>query len=579
VNASVTSVGSKSTGLRSPPDGHAAHPRRVAAAAERPTSTAPRVNRWKCAMLWLRIQADAFAFAPLGYLQALAWRARGLRVRSRNRIAALAGRSPSAYAFWVACREPRLMTAKLQRSGVPPIVIVIDCRRSCQGLRQSLDSLPVDARPVLIGGPEVAGAARVQSVADLASCFDGPEAWLCAISCGDLLAGDALAVYADAIARNPTRQVVYSDDDLVDETGRRNAPHFKPDWNPELFQHHDFLTGASVVRVHRDDLHQLDEERWMEVLVRKTIDRSGEALHVARVLHHRRNRPAPILPAKPAPERGERLPSVTAIIPTRNRSDLLRNCVEGLLRTGYPGLEIIVVDNHSDEPESVAYLRELAKAGIEVMRVEGPFNYSALNNAAAARARGELLCFLNNDVEMLESDWLALLARQAVQPDIGAVGARLLYPDGTVQHAGVFTGIGGGAGHGHRFLRHDEGGYFERARLPQRVSAVTAACLVVSREKFLAVHGFDERDFPVAFNDVDLCLKLNERGWQAFYEPRATLIHHESKSRGSDSAKANRGRFAEELAALKRKWRTHERPDPFHHPHLSPFCEQFLIGV
>jgi GT2 family glycosyltransferase len=125
----------------------------------------------------------------------------------------------------------------------------------------------------------------------------------------------------------------------------------------------------------------------------------------------------------------------------------------------------------------------------------------------------------------------------------------------------------------------DEPGYFERSHIPQRVSAVTGACLVVSREKFLAVGGFDEENFPVAFNDVDLCLKLNERGWQAFYEPRAKLIHHESKSRGSDRLKGNRGRFARELQTLKGKWHTDERRDPFHHPQLSSFCEQFLIAI
>jgi GT2 family glycosyltransferase len=182
-------------------------------------------------------------------------------------------------------------------------------------------------------------------------------------------------------------------------------------------------------------------------------------------------------------------------------------------------------------------------------------------------------------VEVLETDWLELLVRQAIKPDIGAVGARLLYEDMTVQHAGVVTGIGGGAGHAHRFLRRHETGYFDRARLPQRVSAVTAACLVVAKEKFLAVGGFDEQDFPVAFNDVDLCLKLNERGWQSFYEPRATLIHHESKSRGSDATKSKRARFAGELAALKRKWGTDQACDPYHHPNLSRFCEQFLIAV
>lgn len=272
-------------------------------------------------------------------------------------------------------------------------------------------------------------------------------------------------------------------------------------------------------------------------------------------------------------------PPVTAIIPTRDRRELLKTCMEGLGRTNYPHLEVIIVDNGSRQPDAIEYLEALERSGAAVLRVPGPFNYSALNNAAVRHARGEILCFLNNDVEFTDPDWLTLLVQHAVKRDIGAVGARLLYPDGTIQHAGVFTGIGGGAGHAHRFQRADEPGYFERARLPQRVSAVTGACMVVAKDKFLAVGGFDEARFPVAFNDVDLCLKLNDRGWQSFYEPRSTLIHHESKSRGNDRSKMNRARFSAELAALKRVWNTDKRRDPYHHPNLSPFCEQFLVGV
>jgi GT2 family glycosyltransferase len=270
---------------------------------------------------------------------------------------------------------------------------------------------------------------------------------------------------------------------------------------------------------------------------------------------------------------------VTIIIPTRNRAELLRNCLDGLSSTDYPDCEIIVVDNESDEPESLALFQRLRSDGHRVVRIEGEFNYSALNNAAVRAAHGDFICFLNNDIEIVDPDWLKRLVRQAARPDIGAVGARLLYPDGTLQHAGVFIGIGGGAAHAHRFLKDGERGYFNRSRLPQRVSAVTGACLVVSRDKFVAVGGFDEKNFRVAFNDIDLCLKLNQRGWQSFYEPRATLVHHESKSRGSDSAKVNRARFADELSALKRIWRTDEQRDPFHHPQLSPFCEQFVISV
>jgi GT2 family glycosyltransferase len=253
--------------------------------------------------------------------------------------------------------------------------------------------------------------------------------------------------------------------------------------------------------------------------------------------------------------------------------------MQGLARTDYPAVDIVVIDNGSDDQDALAYLDELRQAGTKVLQQPGPFNFSALNNAAVREIGSEILCFLNNDVEMLGPDWLQPLVAQAIRREIGAVGPQLLYADGTIQHAGVFTGIGGGAAHAHRFQKPGEVGYFQRANLPQLVSAVTAACLVVEREKFAAVGGFDEAEFPVAFNDVDLCLKLNARGWQSFYEPRSRLIHHESKSRGSDRARMKRDRFAGELAALKRKWGTDRECDPFHHPYLSPFCEQFCVGI
>jgi len=541
-------------------------------------STGPR--HW--VKLWLRIQADALRFDPLGYLQAVAWRARGLRVRSKNRIAGLAGRSPWAYPFWIARREPRTDGTSQDRrdEDLPVIQTIIDCSNGSDGIRETLASLPEGARPIVVGGQPIGDVLHIRSIDELASHIDAPEFWLCPIPCGDRLATGALHAYAVAVAGAGDLNAVYGDDDLLDGNGARVDPHFKPDWNPELFEHHDFVTGASVIKVREEQLSDLPKHEWATALVDEAVNRGPAPVHLPFVLHHRRQRPQPIIPEKPAEVslRGE-WPSVTVIIPTRNRADLLRKCIEGVRQTRYPRMDVIVVDNESDDPEAIAFLAELKAGGAEVIPVAGEFNFSRLNNIAVGCAKGELLCFLNNDVEMPEPDWLKLLVRQALRPGIGAVGARLLYPDGTVQHAGVFTGIGGGAAHAHRFVSKDEGGYFERARLPQRVSAVTGACLAVSREKFLAVGGFDEENFPVAFNDVDLCLKLNERGWQSFYEPRATLIHHESKSRGSDRHKANRARFAEELAALKRKWRTDERPDPFHHPHLSPFCEQFLIAV
>jgi GT2 family glycosyltransferase len=524
---------------------------------------------------------DAVLLNPLGYLQAIAWRIRGLRVRSRNRIASLAGKSRFAYPFWIACREPEIRSRATMRLPqlTPNILPVIDCTAGKGNINETLASLPTDVQPVVVGGPSVPGASGIETVKDLSLQFDEEEVWICPISVGDRLAESAFSIYAEAIERAPESRLFYGDDDILTNKGERTQPHFKPDWNPELFEHHDFLTGASLIKCRRDDLRALLPDNWANGVVRRSLEHCSKPQHVHHILHHRRFRPEPVVPSKPIDLYSGPRPSVTVAIPTRNRADLLRTCIDGLMRANYPDLHVIIIDNESDEPETIALLDGLRRQGCSVVSVTGPFNFSALNNIAAKQADGELLCFLNNDVEMMDRDWLTLLARQATRHDIGAVGARLLYPDRTVQHAGVFTGIGGGAAHGHRFQKESDRGYFDRTRLPQRVSAVTAACLVVSREKFLAVGGFDEENFAVAFNDIDLCLKLNQMGWQSFYEPRATLIHHESKSRGSDRAKMNRNRFASELAALKRKWRTDERVDPFHHPNLSRFCEQFVISL
>lgn len=556
---------------------------RRAATGEMPNSQrGPEPSRWQRLNLWLHVQSDALQLAPLGYLQAIAWRARGLKVRSRNRLSALTGHSRWAYPFWIACREPQIRSAlDCTRSGdAPTIVPVIDCSGGgTRKLADSLASLPAGAEAIVVGGPPMANVRQVARIGEVADQLHEAEVWLCPIASGDRLADEALNAYA-AVAGASGSSIVYADDDLLDSSGNRVDPHFKPDWNPELFEHHDFLTGASVIKVHRDELRGLPEQGWAAALVAERVRSHANPAHIPMVLHHRLDRPKPAVPAKPPEiETKAQWPTVTAIVPTRNRADLLRKCVEGIRQTRYPRIEIVIVDNESDDPQTVDFLSELEASGAKVIRAPGPFNYSRLNNEAVGLATGELLCFLNNDVEMIDPDWLRLLVLQAMRPDIGAAGAMLLYPDRTIQHAGVFTGIGGGAGHGHRYLGMDEPGYFERSHIPQRVSAVTGACLVVAREKFLAVGGFDEENFPVAFNDVDLCLKLNERGWQAFYEPRAKLIHHESKSRGSDRLKGNRGRFARELQTLKVKWHTDERRDPFHHPQLSSFCEQFLIAI
>lgn len=423
------------------------------------------------------------------------------------------------------------------------------------------------------------GASVSHELAKAAATIDWISgSWVLIMSAGDCLATGAAQAYREAIRDISGTHTIFADDDRLDHRGRRKDPHFKPGWNSELFRHHDYLTGSCIVRADEAMLAEAAKQpNWDSWLVNEAI-RRGSVAHIPAVLHHRASRqPAPreVQPLTIA----DALPSVSVIIPTRNRADLLRTCITGLHATDYPNLEIIIADNDSDDPETLAYFATLAHQGITILPQPGPFNYSTINNNAVAIAQGEFICLMNNDIEILKPDWLAIMVTQAMRPEVGAVGAQLLYPDGRIQHAGVVIGVGNAAGHAHRFLRPEDEGYFRRHALPQYVSAVTAACLVVSKDKFLAVGGLDDKNFAVAFNDVDLCLKLNQQGWQSFYEPRAVLVHHESISRGHDKDPVGAARFAKELAALQRIWRTDEIIDPYHHPNLSRASEQFAISL
>jgi len=248
-----------------------------------------------------------------------------------------------------------------------------------------------------------------------------------------------------------------------------------------------------------------------------------------------------------------------------------------LNRTDYGNLEILILDNGSVEESTRTYLEELDRhPQIRVLAFPGPFNFSAINNFAALQARGSFLCLLNNDTEVIEPTWLSELMRYAARKEVGAAGAKLLYEDGSIQHAGIVIGIGEAAGHAHRLLPAGEPGYFRMPHVPQFVSAVTAACLVIEKTKFDAVRGFDEQ-MPVAFNDVDFCLKVQAAGWQNVYVPQAVLLHHESKSRGKDDEPENVQRFQRELGILQRRWGTKIYVDPVHNPNLDRHSETFVI--
>jgi GT2 family glycosyltransferase len=265
-------------------------------------------------------------------------------------------------------------------------------------------------------------------------------------------------------------------------------------------------------------------------------------------------------------------PLVSLIIPTRDGLELLQSCVAPLLeRTRYRHLELILVDNDSRDREALAFLDQLVRGDgrARVLRFSGSFNFSAINNAAVAQANGELVALVNNDVTPIEGDWLEQMIAHAVRPDVGCVGAKLLYPDDRIQHAGVILGLGGVAGHAHRYLPAAHGGYFARPHVTHTVSAVTAACMVVKKALYQTVGGMDEEKLSVAFNDVDLCLKIGALGKRNLFVPGAVLYHHESASRGSDMDPANAERFKREIAVMEERWNLPAALDAYYSPHLA----------
>jgi GT2 family glycosyltransferase len=274
------------------------------------------------------------------------------------------------------------------------------------------------------------------------------------------------------------------------------------------------------------------------------------------------------------------LPLVSIIIPTRDALAILRRCVDGVLaKTTYARYEVLVIDNQSRDPAAMAYLREIAAhPAVQVLQFDQPFNFSAINNFAAKEARGELLCLLNNDTEVITPDWLDEMVGHLMQDQIGVVGAKLFYPDGRVQHGGDTVGPGGCANHLHNGIARDDPGYCHRAVVAQDLSAVTAACLLTRRDLYLELGGLDARWLRVAFNDVDYCLRVRAAGWRVVWTPHAELYHHESVSRGKNNTWRKILRSELEVAVMRRRWRHVMRNDPFYNPNLNYRQPDFTPG-
>ena len=394
----------------------------------------------------------------------------------------------------------------------------------------------------------------------------------------------AFFLFALTIARNPEALLIYGDEDQIDASGRRSSHYFKPDWNAVLLRSRNYLGG--VVCFRRDDalaLGGFQEEPGGDcgwgLFARLTAGAPPHRVHhfpfiVSHCLGHCRGddvaakttfRPSYSLPTSP--------PKVSVIVPTTARLDMLRPCLAGLLnRTSYPDLEVLLVVNGTGPLalEQRRYLEGMAtRSQVRVLfNEECPYNFAAINNWALERARGELVCFLNDDTEVIGSDWLSAMVSEVLQERVGAAGALLLYPNKRIQHAGVILGVGGVAAHTYRGSPRDTRGYHDRALVPQDVSCVTAACMVVRREAFSNVGGFDPA-FAIAFNDVDLCLRLREAGWRIVWTPAAELYHKESASIGRHDAGKMEEQWTLEYELIRSRWTKELLADPHYSPNLS----------
>ncbi len=429
----------------------------------------------------------------------------------------------------------------------------------------------------------------------------------------DLLSPDALYEVAALINQHPEADLIYSDEDMINSRGRRIKPVFKPDWCPDSFLSRMYTCHLGVYRrslLTRIGGFRVGSEGSQDYdLVLRFSEHTPHIFHIPKILYHwrihptssatnttakpyayeagrkaihdaihRRNEPGQVLEIPGYPGRytvryqiSDPKP-VSIIIPTRDLAPMLDRCLTSITQiTTYPHYEIILVDNGSQESSTFKLFnrwQETLGDRLRILPLDIPFNYPTLNNYGVDQSKSEYLLFLNNDTEVISPDWITGMVEQAQRSSIGAVGARLLYPDNTIQHAGIIAGIRGGVGHSHRYYPSSATGYMDQIKTISNYSAVTAACLMCRRELFNAVGGFDS-SFAVDGNDVDLCFKFLEAGYRNVYLPHVTLYHHESKSRGYNDTAEKRSRGREERDRLAQKWRSLIDHDPCYSPNLS----------
>lgn len=405
--------------------------------------------------------------------------------------------------------------------------------------------------------------------------------WM-SLPAGMRLAPKALERLTKPFAFSADVAVVYSDEDRIDVRGRRSAPFFKPAWNEPLASSGWLSLEGSLVRLrHIPKDVSVQNATTTAIVLSVARAQTGKILHLPRVILHRGSSCHLIQAPKALVQPRRDRPSVSVIIPTRDRADLLEACLKGLFEKTAPAdLDVIVIDNDSAEPATFALFSRYEAAGlIRRIRLPGAFNFSRACNIGVNAARHDLILLLNNDVEPVGPDWLDYLAGELDDPKVGVAGNLLLFPDGFVQHGGVTLGAGTVARHSFHFLHPGGGG--DRGLLSQRrdMSAVTAACLLTRKDLWHRIGGMDERKLTVAFNDVDYCLKVRGAGLRIVWTPRAAMLHRESVSRGADNTPQKLQRFAQEERAMYERWTDILKADPYYNPNLSLIAEDAVLDA
>lgn len=426
----------------------------------------------------------------------------------------------------------------------------------------------------------------------------------------DLLTPDALYEVVKAINEKDRPQVLYSDEDKVTmDLSEHFQPHMKPDYNKDLLRSNNYITHFFVAdrmlveEVGGEDGQYNGAQDYDLIL--KCTERAKGIAHIPRILYHWRvhkastaDNPASKMYAFDAGKRAiedhlkrcgeidkvshekdlgfyrvkyqvQGSPLISIIIPNKDQVESLDKCLESIEKSSYKNYEIIIVENNSTEDETFAYYKKIESDKIRIVYWSDEFNYSAINNFGVKHARGDYLLLLNNDVEVITTDWLEELTANCQRKDVGIVGARLYYPDDTIQHAGIVIGIGGVAGALFVGMPRMFTGYLHKAAIQQDLSAVTAACMMVKRSVYEELGGLEE-ELKVAFNDVDFCLRAREKGYLVVYDPNVELYHFESKSRGTEDSKEKIRRFQNEIEYMRSHWlELLKKGDPMYNPNLT----------